>query len=296
MNSVECKENDDDNRDDNNSVIRYNSWVVKNTRRRRGRRSVSAFTITDNNKNATTKDNLVQLKNKIIINNKEVQSMTNEFNNIYDSFVERINYIDKQNIVYISNNLNNKYMSYVRMSNEKEKQDIQSLSNDFSNIYDRFAKRINDIDNRNRKNNIPITNSNIEANDYNTIKSPMEDNKDEDASVVRSESNECNVLINTGDVTNDVVNICDDIFMNDCSCSSASVNDDICEINKSFGKKHRGGYDTYGWMYFVRYVFGVKSFVKKKRAFVRAILFKVVTQLPPRLTYLGYDFGEDFIG
>ena len=51
--------------------------------------------------------------------------------------------------------------------------------------------------------------------------------------------------------------------MNDASCSSGSVNDDIYDLKVTKLKKQRGGYDTYGWLYFVRYVFSVKSFVKK---------------------------------
>lgn len=48
-------------------------------------------------------------------------------------------------------------------------------------------------------------------------------------------------------------------------------------------------------LYKERCVFVAERFLKMKVLFLMNI-FKVVIHLPPRLTYLGFDFGEDFIG
>ena len=49
-------------------------------------------------------------------------------------------------------------------------------------------------------------------------------------------------------------------------------------------------------VYDARCGFVVESFVRLKGLLVIIIALKAVRRLAPRLTYLGYDFGEDFIG
>ena len=56
-------------------------------------------------------------------------------------------------------------------------------------------------------------------------------------------------------------------------------------------------YDAYVMcVYNERCCFVDEVFVRLKVLLVVVMTLKVVRRLAPRLTYLGYDFGEDFIG
>jgi hypothetical protein len=296
--SVVIKEDIVNDSDEVNNIVQRRKVTVNLIQHKRNINIYDSFI--EKMKYISKQDNILAVSNNLInkyesylkrSNKRELQYLSNEFNNIYDKCVKKINNIDNMNInnnISINNNNNTFYNLIMRKSN--------IYNNNFFN-------------NNNRTNNTDDVLNNVDNVDdddsiYDTVIVFVKDtniyNKksliDSNTLAVCNDSDNNNVMTNTCDDTNNVVNNCDDIIMNDYSSSSDSVNDDINDLKVTKVKKHRGGYDTYGWMYFVRYVFGVKIFVRKKGITVRGNLFKVVIILPPRLAYLGYDFGEDFIG
>ena len=244
----------------------------------------------DNINTTTTTDNLVQLKNNISYHNKAIQLKRNVAKYKISTDIQSNSNNTRQNILSMSNDLSNNYELYLKLISKKE---LQYLSNDFNNIYNKFVKKINNIDNIHLNINISTTNTNKEVNNS-YIESAIKDTKEEDALLGCHNNDDTKEVIVTDDVLNNVDNIDDDDNMYDVVI--VFVHDNVISNNETFLKKHKGRKDTYGWLYFVRFVFSVKKFQRSKSVIFRRTLILIIILSPPRLTYIGYDFGEDFIG